>query len=207
MPISVADIADQGLITLVLDISGAEQPPRPVAALAGNACSCCGTHTQRLWYRAADNTELCTLCWLHFNLDSQSAGHGQLAWLPDAPPADLINLQRRALIARHSGSRTTSKEGKRIWSWMLRHTREVEKMWGTSRASEFAAAMRRLSPGRLKLMQKRLEGCVLILPPDIFEDLTLLLPLGRTAENALHTPSWGTYTRSDLYAKPSDSLD
>jgi len=35
----------------------------------------------------------------------------------------------------------------------------------------------------------------------------LLLPIGRTAENALRTPAWNTYTRSDLYAEPPHPLD
>jgi hypothetical protein len=79
-------------------------------------------------------------------------------------------------------------------------------MWGTSRAPEFAAAMNRLSSAKRHVMQQRLEGCELILPPDVFDDLTLLLPVGRTAERAVNTPCWGTYTRSDIYAKPPHPL-
>jgi len=64
-----------------------------------------------------------------------------------------------------------------------------------------------LSPVKQKKMQQRLEGCVLILPADVFSDPTLLLPLGRNADSVLHTPAWSTYTRSDLYAKPPHPLD
>jgi len=128
-------------------------------------------------------------------------------WVPDAQPADLINLQRRALIGLHSEIKAVRKESRRVWNWLARHAREVEAEWGTSRAPEFAAAFARLPPLKRKLMQQRLEGCVLILPADVFSDITLLLPMGRTAESAVHTPAWNTYTRSDLYAKPPHPLD
>lgn len=200
------DTAADALLSLVPDISGEDKPPRPVPVSSGPACRCCGTHAQRLW-QGPDAQVLCTLCWLMFNLDSQTAAHGHLAWLPDAPAADIINLQRRALLALRSVSRAERREGRKVWNWLARHAREVEGMWGTSRASEFATAMRRLSPVKRARMQQRLEGCVLILPADVFSDQTLLLPLGRTADNATHTPAWSTYTRSDLYAKPPNPLD
>lgn len=195
------------LLPLIPDISGGDTPPRPVVAPPGKPCRCCGTYAQRLWLGGADASVVCTLCWLMYNLDSATAAHGHLAWLPDARASDMLNLQRRALIAQRSTNRAERKEGRRVWNWLARHAREVEGMWGTSRAPEFAAAMLRLAPGKRRLMQQRLEGCVLILPNDIFDDLTLLLPLGRTAETAVHTPCWSTYTRSDLYAKPPHPLD
>lgn len=195
-----------GLLPLVPDVSGEEMPPRPISAEPGSPCRCCGTRAQRLW-QGPDAQPVCTLCWLTFNLDSQTAAHGQLAWLPDATAADMINLQRRALLGLRSDSKAVRKEGRKVWNWLVRHAREVESMWGTSRAPEFAAAFRRLPPAKRVQMQRRLEGCVLILPPDVFTDLTLLLPLGRTAGNAVHTPAWTTYTRSDLYAKPPHPLD
>lgn len=198
--------AADALLPLVPDISGEDVPPRPVPVNPGPACRCCGTHAQRQW-QGPEAQPLCTLCWMTFNLDSQTAAHGHLAWLPDAPAADIINLQRRALLGLRSDSKSVRKEGRKVWNWLARHAREVESMWGTSRAPEFAAAMRRLSPVKRARMQQRLEGCVLILPPDVFSDLTLLLPLGRTADNAVHTPAWSTYTRSDLYAKPPHPLD
>lgn len=194
------------LLPLVPDISGEDEPPRPVPATAGPACCGCGTHSQRLWM-GPDEKPLCTLCWLTFNLDSPTAMHGHLAWLPDAQVADIVNLQRRALIGLHSDIKAVRKESRKVWNWLARHAREVEGMWGTSRASEFAAAMKRLPPAKRRLMQQRLEGCALILPPDIFTDLTLLLPAGRTADNAVHTPAWNTYIRSELYAKPPHPLD
>lgn len=195
------------LLPLLPDISGGDTPPRPVVAAAGDPCNCCGTRVQRLWRRGPDDSAVCTLCWLMHNLDSATAAHGHLAWLPDAPAADLINLQRRALIALRTDDRLMRREGKRVWNWLARHAREVEGMWGTSRASEFADAMHRLSPAKRLLLQQRLEGCVLILPPDVFDDLTLLLPVGRTVKNVMNTPAWDTYTRSDLYAKPPHPLD
>jgi hypothetical protein len=195
-----------GLLPLMPDVSGEDVAPRPVSAESGPPCRGCGTRAQRLWQGPAAEP-VCTLCWLTFNLDSPTAAHGHLAWLPDAPAADIINLQRRALIGLHSESKAVRKESRRVWNWLARHAREVEGMWGTSRAPEFAAAFARLPPLKRKALQQRLEGCVLILPPDVFTDLTLLLPLGRTAETAVHTPAWNSYIRSDLYAQPPHPLD
>lgn len=200
-----SDLAAE-LLPLIPDVSGEDVAQRPIPIESGAPCRCCGTRAQRLW-QGPDSQSVCTLCWLNFNLDSPTAAHGHLAWLPDAPAADLINLQRRALIGQHSDSKAVRKESRKVWNWLARHAREVEGMWGTSRASEFAAAFYRLPPSKRKLMQQRLEGCVLILPADVFTDLTLLLPLGRTAETAVHTPAWNTYTRSDMYAKPPHPLD
>nr|WP_241392004.1 hypothetical protein [Serratia entomophila] len=42
--------------------------------------------------------------------------------------------------------------------------------------------------------------------PDVFDDLSLLLPEGKTAAQALTTWCFPTYRRSDLYAEP-DPLD
>lgn len=195
-----------GSLPLVPDVSGEDIPPLPISVVPGSTCCSCGTRAQRLW-QGPDFWSVCTLCWLTFHLDSPTAAHGHLAWLPDAPAADIINLQRRSLIGQHSASKEVRKESRKVWNWLARHAREVESMWGTSRAPEFAAALTRLPSSRRAHMQQRLEGCVLILPPDVFSDLTLLLPLGRTVDNAVHTPSWNTYTRSDLYAKPPHPLD
>jgi len=195
-----------GLLPLMPDVSGEDVPPRPVSVEPGPPCRCCGTRAQRLW-QGPDAQPLCTLCWLNVNLDSPTAAHGHFAWLPDAPAADIINLQRRALIGLRSDIKAVRKTSRRIWNWLARHAREVEDMWGTSRASEFAAAFRQLPPAKRAGLQQRLEGCVLILPHDVFSDLTLLLPMGRTTASAVHTPAWNTYTRSDLYAKPPHPLD
>lgn len=205
MSLNQSPVSAEGLQPLIPDVSGEDVPPRPVSVEAGLPCRCCGTRAQRMW-QGPDAQPLCTLCWLTLNLDSPTAAHGHLAWLPDAPAADLINLQRRALIGQHSDSRDVRKASRKVWNWLARHAREVEGQWGTSRAPEFAAAFGRLPPLKRQALQQRLEGCVLILPADAFTDLTLLLPLGRTAESAVHTPSWNTYTRSNLYAKPPHPL-
>lgn len=205
MSLNPPPVSAEGLQPLIPDVSGEDVPPRPVSAEPGPPCRCCGTRAQRMW-QGPDAQPLCTLCWLTLNLDSPTAAHGHLAWLPDAPAADLINLQRRALIGQHSDSRDVRKASRKVWNWLARHAREVEGQWGTSRAPEFAAAFGRLPPLKRQALQQRLEGCVLILPADAFTDLTLLLPLGRTAESAVHTPSWNTYTRSNLYAKPPHPL-
>ncbi|MDT3227758.1 conjugal transfer protein TraT, partial [Pseudomonas amygdali pv. morsprunorum] len=81
------------------------------------------------------------------------------------------------------------------------HGREVEQAWGTTRAGEFAMAFQRLPPHKRSTLRNRLEGCALILPADMFEDLSLLLPTGKTVAGALSSRSWDTYKRSDFYAE------
>ena len=185
MSVSPTPAPAGGLLPLSPDVSGEDAAPRPVSLEPGRPCRCCATRARRLW-QGPDEQPLCTLCWLTLNLDSPTAAHGRLAWLPDAPPADIINLQRRALIALHSAQRDVRREGKRVWNWLARHARETEDEWGTSRAPEFAAAFARLPPQKRQRLRQRLEGYALILPADAFSDLTLLLPLGRTAESAVH---------------------
>ncbi|MDY7563408.1 conjugal transfer protein TraT [Pseudomonas sp. 5S4] len=192
------------LVALMLDISGDTQTPAPVVAV-GDRCACCGLRTSKLWEgaRAAspDLHAVCTLCYLAGHLDSPTAAHGRLAFLPGMAMADVHHLQRRAHFAMLGGTPTQRREGQRVWRWLLLHSREVETAWGTARAGEFAAALKRLAPHKRLKLQTRLAGCALILPVDVFDDLSLLLPAGKTVEAALTPRSWGTYTRSDLYAE------
>ncbi|WP_243845206.1 conjugal transfer protein TraT [Pseudomonas syringae group genomosp. 3] len=187
---------------LALDISGDEESPRPVQTL-GQRCDCCALHTSSLWQGArsgcAEPHSVCTLCYLTGHLDSPTAAHGRLAFLPDLPMTDAIHLQRRALLAILGGNKAQMRQGKRVWAWMNHHSREVEVAWGTARAGEFAQAMKRLPPNKRGQLQARLTGCVLIVPADMFDDLTLLLPSDKTVQSVLSSRSWGTYTRSDLY--------
>lgn len=62
------------------------------------------------------------------------------------------------------------------------------------------------APVKRARLQERLVGCVPVFPPDVFDDLSLLLPEGKTAAQALTTWCFPTYRRSDLYAEP-DPLD
>jgi len=185
-----------------LDISGDIDVPMPVLA-AGDRCEYCALHTSRLWQSArAGNSEphaVCTLCYLTGHMDSPTSAHGRLAYLPELSMADAIHLQRRALLAMIGGDSDQQKQGKRVWGWMEKHSREVEVAWGTARAGEFAAAMKRLPPSKLAHLRDRLTGCVLMLPADMFDDLSLLLPEGKTVQSVLSSHSWATYTRSDLY--------
>ncbi|MBW5416259.1 conjugal transfer protein TraT [Pseudomonas sp. MAG002Y] len=190
---------------LILDISGNPETPVPVAVVS-DQCDCCGFRTKKLWQGArsgfTDPHAACILCYLAGHLDSPTATHGLLAFLPGMAMADVHHLQRRALIAVLGGTRTQRHEGKRVLLWLARHSREVEQAWGTARAGEFAKAMQRLPPHKRSTLQARLTDCALILPSDMFEDLTLLLPAGKTAASALASRSWDTYTRSDFYAEP-----
>lgn len=194
------------LIDLMLDVSGDPQIPKPVAVV-GDRCQCCGLRTNKLWQGARSGMtashEVCTHCYLTGHLDSPTAAHGRLAFLPGMSMADVHHLQRRAVIAIQAGSDSQRRDGLRIWRWLLLHAREVEIAWGSARAGEFAAAMKRLPPNKRYQLQKRLTGCALILPADAFTDLSLLLPAGKSVEAALTPHSWGTYTRSDLYAEPN----
>ncbi len=189
-------------MALELDISGDTESPKPLQAL-GHRCDCCALHTTSLWQGAragyGEAHSVCTLCYLTGHLDSPTAAHGQLAFLPGLATADAIHLQRRALLAILSGDKALMKQGKRVWTWMNHHSREVEVAWGTARAGEFAQAMKRLPPSKRGQLQSRLAGCVLMVPADMFEDLTLLLPSHKTVQSALSSRSWAIYTRSDLY--------
>lgn len=193
------------LIPLLLDISGETDFPVPVSVQA-TQCACCGLHAAKLWQGARTGLDephaVCTLCYLTGHLDSPTAAHGQLAYLPGLALENAIHLQRRALLAIRGGTDYQQAEGKRIWTWMNRHAREVEVNWGTARAGEFAQAMKRLTPYKRSELQARLAGCVLMLPADLFDDLSLLLPAGKTVESALTSYSWNTYTRSDFYVEP-----
>jgi len=189
---------------LMLDISGDLQTPAPVP-VDGELCACCGLRTNKLWQGARAGLPashaVCTLCYLTGHLDSPTAAHGRLAYLPGIAMSDVHHLQRRALIAMQGGTPSQQRDGQRVLRWLLLHAREVEVAWGTSRAGEFAAALKRLAPQKRLKLQTRLAGCALILPADVFDDLSLLLPAGKTVEAALTPRSWNTYTRSDLYAE------
>ncbi|WP_241509647.1 hypothetical protein [Pseudomonas ovata] len=202
----IKDRPDQApLMPLELDVSGETESPVPIS-VPGNQCACCGLQTNKLWQGARTGLDephaVCTLCYLTGHLDSPTAAHGQLAYLPGLAPENAIHLQRRALLAILGGTEEQQAEGERIWSWMNQHAREVEVNWGTARAGEIAHALKRLSPGKRNQLQQRLAGCVLMLPADMFSDLSLLLPANRTVESVLTSYSWATYTRSDLYVEP-----
>lgn len=191
---------------LMLDISGDPETPVPVA-VPGEQCACCGARSEKQWQGArsgfTSSHAVCTLCYLAGHLDSPTAAHGLLAFLPGMAMTDVHHLQRRALIAILGGTKTQRREGQRVLLWLARHGREVEQAWGTNRAGEFAKALQRLPPHKRSTLQNRLAGCSLILPADMFENLALLLPIGKTVAAALASRSWDTYTRSDLYAEPN----
>ncbi|MBX8493186.1 conjugal transfer protein TraT [Pseudomonas cichorii] len=187
---------------LELDISGDIGSPKP-QVMSGDRCDCCALHTSQLWQGAragrSESHVVCTLCYLNGHLDSPTAAHGRLAYLPGLEIADAIHLQRRSLLAILGGDKEQRKQGERVWKWMNRHSREVEVAWGSARAGEFAEAMKRLPPVKRTQLQARLTGCVLMIPADMFDDLSLLLPEAKTVKSALSSHSWATYTRSDLY--------
>ncbi|QBI65782.1 conjugal transfer protein TraT (plasmid) [Pseudomonas syringae] len=195
---------DLSHIPLMLDVSGDPETPVPTA-MPGEQCACCGLWTQKLWQGARSgftaSHAVCTLCYLAGHLDSPTAAHGVLAYLPGMAMTDVHHLQRRALIAILGGTRTQRAQGKRVLLWLARHGREVEQAWGTTRAGEFAMAFQRLPPHKRSTLRNRLEGCALMLPADMFEDLSLLLPTGKTVAGALSSRSWDTYKRSDFYAE------
>lgn len=192
------------LVELVLDVSGDDESPSPIAA-SGEQCSCCSWRAEKLWQgaRAGNNQAhvVCTLCYLTGHLDSPTSAHGRLAYLPGLAMPDAINLQRRALLNILGGSSKQKKEGLRIWKWMDSHAREVEVPWGTARAADFAHAMKRLTPSMRSDLQQRLRGSALILPADMFQEPSLLLPKGKTIQAAIASYSWPTYKRSEFYVE------
>ncbi|NYA16458.1 conjugal transfer protein TraT, partial [Serratia fonticola] len=178
------------LAPLSLDISGDPQTPVP-QPMDGSRCRCCGLHINKLWQGARAGFDephaVCTLCYLTGHLDSPTAAHARLVWLPGVSLTNALHLQRQTLLAMIAGTQTQQREGKRVWRWMILHAREVEGAWGTARVGEFAAAMLRLPPVKRARLQERLVGCVPVFPPDVFDDLSLLLPEGKTAAQALTT--------------------
>lgn len=193
------------LLPLNLDVSGDHETPKPVP-VDGGRCTCCGLGTETLWNGARsalpDLHAVCTLCYLTGHLDSPTAAHGRLAYLPGMDLTDVNHLQRRSLLAILGGSKSQRRDGQQMLRWLVLHAREVEMAMGTARAGEMAQAMRRLQPSKRSQLRTRLTGCALILPADVFEnDLSLLLPAGKTVAAALNSHSWATYTRSDLYAE------
>lgn len=194
------------LTPLTLDISGDPETPVP-QSLQGDRCRCCGVHTAKLWNGARSGHpeahQVCTLCYLVGHLDSPTAAHGRLAFLPGFSVINAQHFQRRVLLAVLAGDRAQQREGQRLMRWLQFHAREVERAWGTARACEFADAFKRLAPRKRQTLQSRLAGCVLLLPADVFDDLSLLLPANKTPASMLTPHSWGTYTRSDLYAEAS----
>ncbi|MEN3262528.1 conjugal transfer protein [Sodalis endosymbiont of Spalangia cameroni] len=195
--------AQFSLMPLSLDISGEENAPSPQPA-SGQYCVCCGYRAHKLWQRRTCDTvqPVCTLCYLTTHLDSPTAAHARLAWLPGLTRVSALHLQRQALLAVLTGEKAQRRDGRRLWRWMVCHARDVERAWGTARAGEFAAALARLPPSRRPRLQHRLDGCVPLFPPAVFDDLTLLLPAGKTAAQALTSWSFPRYCRSDLYVEP-----
>lgn len=112
---------------------------------------------------------------------------------------DVHHLQRSVLLALKEGNRDQQRDGKRLWRTLMLHSREVEQAWGTARPGEFAAAMKRLPPMKRGSLQARLSGCALILPHDAIDDISLLLPAGKSVAAVLRSRSWDKYIRSDLY--------
>lgn len=194
------------LLPLRLDISGNAKAPIPEPT-TGDRCRCCGVRTTTLWNGARSGHpsahEVCTLCYLVGHLDSPTAAHGRLAFLPGFSTVDAQHLQRSVLVAVLAGNPAQQREGQRLMRWLQFHAREVERAWGTARACEFAEALKRSPPRKRQALQDRLAGCVLLLPADVFDDLSLLLPANKTPAAMLTAHSWGTYTRSDLYAEAS----
>lgn len=165
-----------------LDVSGEDAPPSPVQIHA-ECCSLCRWPAQRLFtYRDA---AVCATCWISHNLDTPSAQDGALCWFPGLPAADVVNLHRNACIAATAGNSSIKKNGQRILRWMLRHKRETERFWDTSRPAEFAAVMSLLHPADRQAFRQRLSGCHLVLPASTFSDLSLLLPAEMDAATLL----------------------
>ncbi|KPY96119.1 TraT protein, partial [Pseudomonas syringae pv. tomato] len=112
---------DLSHIPLMLDVSGDPETPVPTA-MPGEQCACCGLWTQKLWQGARSgftaSHAVCTLCYLAGHLDSPTAAHGVLAYLPGMAMTDVHHLQRRALIAILGGTRTQRAQGKRVLLWL-----------------------------------------------------------------------------------------
>lgn len=176
-----------------LDVSGDLTPPVPVDASAPQ-CSLCQWPAARLFSlnrllpeTGQKHNPVCTICWLCFNLDTPSAALGALSWLPGMKSADVINLQRLAIIAFTAGNDAQRKRGRDVLKWLLRHKKEAEHYWKTVRPAEFALALSRQHPTERLALRRRLAGTHLVMSADAFTDLSLLLPAGQTAGELLDT--------------------
>jgi hypothetical protein len=179
--------------TAWLDVSGDLTPPSPVDAVAPQ-CALCQWPAARLFAinrllpeTGQKHNAVCTSCWLCFNLDTPSAALGALSWLPGMTPADVINLQRLAIIAYSAGNDAQRKRGRDVLKWLLRHKKEAEHYWKTVRPAEFALALSRQHPTERLALRRRLAGTHLVMSADAFTDLSLLLPAGQTAGELLDT--------------------
>lgn len=181
------------LDTAWLDVSGDLTPPVPVETSAPQ-CSLCHWPAERLFKldrllpeTGQKHNAVCTSCWLCFNLDTPSAALGALSWLEGMKPADVINLQRLAIIAFKAGNEHQRKSGRATLKWLLRHKKEAEHYWKTVRPAEFALALSRQHPTERHALRQRLAGTHLIMSADAFTDLSLLLPVGQSAGELLET--------------------
>lgn len=169
-----------------LDVSGNDAPSAPVS-ISAECCNRCGWPAHRL-FRLRENAEteaVCASCWISFNLDTPSAAGGAICWIPGISPADVIYIQRMAIIAILAGNSNDKKNGQRVLRWLLRHKKETEKYLGTSRPAELAAALTRLHPSERLNVRLRMSGHHLILPAVTYEDLSLLLPADSDAATVL----------------------
>lgn len=179
------------LDTAWLDVSGDLTPPSPVVAEAPH-CALCQWPAARLFSlnrllpeTGQNKNAVCTSCWLCFNLDTPSAALGALSWLPGMKPADVISLQRLAIIAFSAGNESQRKRGRAVLKWLLRHKKEVEHYWKTVRPAEFSLALSRQHPDERLALRRRLFGTHLVMSADAFTDLSLLLPAGQSAGELL----------------------
>nr|ULG11242.1 hypothetical protein 345p2_00055 [Serratia entomophila] len=102
------------LAPLSLDISGDPQTPVP-QPMDDSRCQCCGLHINKLWQGARagfdESHAVCTLCYLTGHLDSSTAAHARLVWLPGVSLTNALHLQRQTLLAMITGTRAQQREG------------------------------------------------------------------------------------------------
>lgn len=196
-------------IPIVPDISGEDECVNP-EKINAESCDCCGFKSLYLWngFRSDHSSShaVCTLCYLTGHLDSPTALHGRIIWLPELSAQSAIHLQRQSILAWNFGNKVQRKIGKRIYLYLIRHSREVEYVFGSSRGVDFSEAIKRIPLGKRNLIYEKLRECTLLLPPDVFQIPDLLLAKYKTTEQQLTSYSYKTYKRSDLYAEPY-SLD
>lgn len=85
---------------------------------------------------------------------------------PAMKPADVINLQRLAIIAIHAGNENQQKHGRNTLKWLMRHKKEAENYWKTARPVELAVALSRQHPMERFALRQRLAGTHLVMSAD-----------------------------------------
>ncbi len=108
--------------------------------------------------------------WAH--LGQLRKGEGLIVYLPGLPARDVSHLLRTILVAMHCDDEAARKDAKRLLNWMASHHEYVEKSWGTSEPSAFAAAIARTAHEDPMRRSIAFGNLALVINPQVVEEAT-----------------------------------